>query len=274
MSFAIQTFDETTPYVFGHAGEIIDNNDGILTLRGRTNGMARQGQNDWLDFYGEWSTPAFEVGYVPNVVLASGALNLTVMSVQYNAGYVDLRLDLDLSQVPVLSNDEIRMLTNADLAEDFPEWMFIYNNRELLASTGAAMPHVGITNWEIDNDRIGMQISSIGIIGDSLHVLMYEPLPHYSNFSGVFLVGPGGDRIWASNSMLFNLCPSGNLYDSYFYRDTAISIYSMGRFSSNSYQLLVFDGIDLDNLGRYSLEGIFDTGYSIWLEWTAVIDIE
>jgi len=273
MNFAIQTFDETIPYVFGHANEIIDNNDGILTLRGRTNSMARNGQNDWLDFYNYWSTPQFIEGYMPEVVLSSGMLNLTVTSVSYNAGYVDHRLGLDLAQVPVLSDDDIRVITNTDLAEDFPEWMFIMDNRELLDTTGVAMPRVGLNNWEIDHDRVGVRISSIGIIGDSLHIIMYEPLPHYSNFSGVFLVDSNGDRVWSGSSMLFSLCENGNFYDRYYYRDTAISIYSMGRFSSNPYQLLVFDGLDLDNLGSYRLEGIFDTGYSIWLEWTAIIDL-
>jgi len=271
MSFVLQTFDYETPYIYGHASEIIDNNDGILTLRGRTNGMSRRGSDEMLHFYGERSTPAFVAGYVPEFARHNGAIHLTVLSVSYNAGYIDHHIGFDLAQVPRLSDDDIRVITNADLAEDFPDWTFVSNNRELINTTGVAMPQIGLENWAVDHERINARISSIGIIGNSLYLIMYEPLPHYSTFSGVFITSPTGERIWAQSSMLFNISQNGYLYDSYFYRDTSISVFGMGRFSSNNYQLLVFDGLDIENLGSYRLEGIFDTGYSIWLEWNTTI---
>jgi len=276
LSFVIQTFDYDRPYVFGGGVDVIDDTDGIITVRAHTTSINYRRQFGGWGIHDEWSG-TFKNGYVPEFALKDGALNLTVMQVFYNAniGYVDHRLDIDLSLIEVLTDDDIRVITNDDLDENFPEWWtFVSLNQELLATTGVAIPNVGLHNLEVNIAGVGMQISSIGIIDGVLNILMYEPLPHYSNFAALFLVCPRGNRYLTGSSMLFSLRPDGTLYERYFYRDTAIEIMGGGRFSSNPYQLLVFSGFDQDNIGEFSIEGIFDTGSRIWLEWNTKVVLD
>jgi len=278
MGFVIHTGNNDGMYVFGSAREIIDVCDsGIITLRGRTDSVSIRDEDDIFHTYGFWSTPAFEEGTVPVEVVNNGALTLTVTSVNFNVGYLsDVPVGFDLATVPTLTEDEIQLVTRNDFSPDFPiERQFqLPEDRELLEATGVPLPRLGLLNWEIDVDRVDTQISSIGIIDGNLYIVQWEPMPHYSKFTALMLVCPNGELIHARRSLMFSICEAGTYYNGTYRRDTAISILGMGEFSSNPYQILIFEGLDVSRLGEYAIIGHFSTGYSVWLEWTTVFLVE
>ena len=265
-------------YVHGNATEIISICDsGIMTLRGRTNGLSRRDASGNIEYYGSWSHPPFEEGTVPEDLVHNGALTITVTHLDFNVGYIsNQHIGFDLGTVQVLTPDEIRLVTKADFAADFPfDWQFpSAEDRALLEGSGVPLPRKGLLNWEIDVHRVDTQISSIGIIDNKLYIVQWEPMPHYSKFSALSLRGPNGETIHANRSLLFSLCPNGTFYQGMFRRDTAISLFARGYFSNNPYQILIFEGLDLSRLGEHSISGTFDTGYSIWLEWTVTFPVE
>jgi len=293
LSFALHTGDGF--YVHGNAEPIDTCERGIITVRGRTNGMSRSENGQFVSYYGMWSDPPFVEGYVPEELVRDGQITITVTQVAYNAGYTDATVGFDLGTVREFSADELQYVTKSDFAEDFPfEWQFPrYEDRVLLETTGVPLPRLDLLNWEIDIPRVEAQIASIGILNGVLYLVQYEPMPHYSRFTGLFLQGPGGDRIQpshslsddrtrssnddrihASRSMMFSISEEGTFFQWNYRRDTAITIYGMGYFSRNPYQILIFEDLDLDRLGEYSISGHFDTGASIWLEWTTSFAVE
>ena len=278
LGFVLHTGGSDGLYVLGRATEVIDiSDDGIFTIRGRTDHMSHRDENGFFQTQGTWSTPPFAEGLVPEDVVRNGAVTITVTHVGFNVDYLDNpRIGFDLGTVQVLASDEIWLVTKSDFPEDFPfEWQFpSAEDRELLESTGVPLPQIGLLNWEIDVHRVDTQISSIGIIDEKLYIVQWEPMPHYSKFSGLSLRGPNGDTIHANRSLLFNLCPDGTFYQGMYRRDTAISLFGEGYFSNNPYQILIFEDLDLNRLGEYSISGIFATGYSVWLEWTTTFPVE
>ena len=277
LGFVIHTGNNDGTYVFGNAREIIDISDsGIITLRGRTDSVSIRDENGIFQTYGSWSTPVFEEGTVPENIVYNGALTITVTAVNFNVGYLsNVAVGFDLGTVQTLSQDEIQLVTKDDFSADFPfEWQFpSAEDRALLETTGVPLPRTGLLNWEIDVNRVDTHISSIGIIDDKLYLVQWEPMPHYSKFTGLGLVAPSGDWIHASRSLMFSICESGTFYQGNYRRDTAISILGMGYFSRNPYQILIFEGLDLNRLGEYTIQGHFATGYSVWLEWTTTFPV-
>ena len=296
LSFTLHTGDGF--YVHGNAEPINICENGIITVRGRTNGMSRSENGQHISYYGTWSSPPFVEGYVPEELVRDGEITITVTQVAYNTGYTDATLGFDLGTVREFSADELQYVTKSDFAEDFPfDWQFPREeDRILLEATGVPLPRLDLLNWEIDVPRVEAQIASIGILDGDLYLVQYEPMPHYSRFTGLFLQGPNGDRInpthsqnndraypsrttnvdriHASRSMMFNVSDDGTFFQWNYRRDTAITLFGMGYFSRNPYQILIFEGLDLDRLGEYSIAGHFDTGASIWLEWTTSFVVE
>ena len=263
LTFALHTSDYNRPYVTGHASEIIHTEGSITTVRGQTHGMAQRegGGFSFIDFD----------GYVPDFVLRDGEIKFTVLNVEFNVAYnyVDNQGPLlDLSLVQELPEDEIMTLTIADFDADYPLGWFTPEDTELLNTTGLRVPRIGLHNHEIDMPRVSLQIASIGIIGDSLYILTYEPFAHYSRWSGLRLISPEGRDILPCKSLMFNICPDGLLYFGQYRRESAIEIYNIGMFSRNSYLLIVFEGIDLSRLNEFTLAGTFVAGDSVWLDWT------
>jgi len=272
LSFVLHTGESNGLYVFGQATEVIDIcNNGIITMRGRTDSLSRRDENGMFQTYGFWSEPPFEEGLVPEDVVRNGDVTITVTSVGYNlSGYFSQIVGFDLGTVQEFSENDLQIVTKADFADDFPfDWQFpSAADRALLETTGLPLPRTGLLNWEIDAPRVETQISSIGILDGSLYIVQWEPMPHYSRFSALNLECPNGTTIRPDRSLMFSISPNGTFYQGSYRRDTAIEIFNIGYFSRNPYQILIFENLDLDRLGEYTIFGHFDTGYSVWLEWT------
>ena len=267
LNFTLHTSDCNVPYVSGQASEVIHSEGGITTIRGRTDGLIRRTGNGMFDIESVWCSPAFVAGYVPEFVLRDGVIKFSVQNAVFNTAYayVDHSHVLDLGLVRELSDDEIMTLTKDSFDPGFPFGQ--YNTAELLNTTGLAMPHIGLHNYDVNLPRVSMQISAIGMIGNSLYILTYEPFAHYSRFSALWLQEPSGNKRLASRTLLFSVCPDGLLYFSRYRRDSAVELYGSGYFAGNAYQLYVFDGISLDRLEHFTLAGKFDGSDDIWLNW-------
>jgi hypothetical protein len=117
-----------------------------------------------------------------------------------------------------------------------------------------------VHNLELDLPGMDVAISSIGIIGERLHIQVYNPNPDpvYSTVQ-IWLNGPDGENVNFVNSIRFNMTDNGRFYS-----------VSSGRYNFIEY---IFD-IDVSRLGEYRLAGVARNFGSIVMAATMAFDVE
>jgi len=231
-------------------------------------------------------------------ILIGNGVTMTFLSLMYNStGYITGHvIPIDLTEIPV--NPPTRRI-------DFPLGFMPYCRITGKDYTYILEPHQ--LDMPIELHGIHTRVSSIGMVGDNLHVQLYQPRPTYSVFSGLDLrsnvpqqaqpqersprepeITPEEEenrerraersnpeqRTHANNSLIFNLAPDGTAYQGFFNREAKFPLFS-GGFSDNQYQELIWFGVgDQATRADFYLTGIFYNSDSIWLDWTASFNVD
>ena len=176
--------------------------------------------------------------------------------------YRDAELEVDMSEVT--SQPTVLFITDyphggpsAPLDEMLEFWASMRTDGMLILE-----PH--LHDIKLGLPGIETIISSIGIIGDKLHIQTYEPFPDWSKSSYMMIKDSQGSDSFGELRVGFELDSSGKMYNPEPVENNP---------PPPHYNEWVFT-IDPDRISDYTLSGFFDTSGYLPLNWSANFEVE